>query len=268
MNDKTKDLGQYFTPAWAAEQLVDTFFPDLDGATVVEPSCGDGRFLQALPHHVRAIGVEIDPIHADTARRRTGREIVTGDFRTVSLPVPDGEVDALIGNPPYKLDIVDGMLARAATLLAHSGTIGFILPAYTFQTPSRVLRYAQDWRLETHLLPRTLFPGLSKPLVFALFRKSGPQWIGLTLYAETHDVAGMDGTVSETLRNGSGSVWRQVIVNALSDLGGEATLKDLYTAIGPRRPTSTNWWREKIRQVVRRDFVRTGPGRYALPQAA
>ena len=85
---RRKELGQYFTPVWAAEQLVDTFFGDLRaGDLAIEPTCGDGRFLQVLPSHVRAIGVEIDPVHAQDARIRTGREVFTGDFSSVDLPV-------------------------------------------------------------------------------------------------------------------------------------------------------------------------------------
>ena len=259
-----KDLGQYFTPAWAAERLVECFFDDLRAGDVVcEPSCGDGRFLQVFPEDLEAFGVEIDPVHAAAARRRTGREVITGDFRTAALPVADGEVDAVIGNPPYKMGIVDGMLDRAHRLLGPRGRIGFVLPAYTFQTPSRVLRYAEDWRLEVTSIPRTLFPGIKLPLVFAQFKKEGRQWVGLALYEEAEDVA--HSPAAETLRSGSGSVWKEAVFDAIEALGGEADLSEIYAALAPRRPTGTQWWREKVRQVAARALERTGPGRYALP---
>ncbi|MEW6545086.1 MAG: hypothetical protein AB1411_15940 [Nitrospirota bacterium] len=62
----------------------------------------------------------------------------------------------------------------------------------------------------------------------------------------------------------SGSVWRQAFEAALRRLGGEADLQALYAEIGPRRPTSTAHWKEKVRQIAQRHCLRTGPARYAL----
>lgn len=264
--DRQKELGQYFTPVWAAERLIETFFADLrSGDVAVEPTCGDGRFLQVIPSEVHALGIEIDPVHAASARARTGREVLAGDFREIDLPFENGDVDAVIGNPPYTLDTVDGILERAHKLLhPRHGRVGFVLPAYTFQTPSRVMRYAQDWKLDAQMIPRTLFPGLSKPLVFAMFRREGKQWTGFALYSEAAEIEAMPAETRETLGSGTGSVWRQAVQEAISALGGEASLQELYAKIGPRRPTSTQWWKEKVRQVARRDLVRIDTGRYTL----
>jgi len=68
----TKRLGQYMTPDWAAHALVDRYFADLCcDDLVVEPSCGRGAFMRAIPAHVPVIGVEIDPDLA--AEAVTGR---------------------------------------------------------------------------------------------------------------------------------------------------------------------------------------------------
>ncbi len=263
IEDRTEELGQYFTPVWAAEKLYETFFSDIeDGGYIIEPTCGDGRFLQVIPAGIRAVGVEVDPIMAERARQRSGRQVITGDIRNVVL---EGNADGIIGNPPYKLSIVDAVLDRSKDLLKVNGRCGFVLPAYAFQTPSRVMRYAMDWCLEPHFLPRTLFPGIKIPLMFALFRKDGQQWVGMKLYAETYDVEKMDKKYSATLKSGTGSVWRSALEQALQALGGEASLSDIYAEISSKRPTQTNWWREKIRQVARKYFENTGPGRYALP---
>lgn len=263
---RRKELGQYFTPVWAAEQLVDIYFGDLRaGDLAIEPTCGDGRFLQVIPSDVSAMGVEIDPVHAQEARLRTGRTVFTGDFCSINLPVEDGDVDAIIGNPPYKLDIVDGILDRAKQLLhPRHGRVGFVLPAYSFQTPSRVMRYAQDWKLDAQMIPRTLFPGLSIPLVFAMFRREGHQWRGFALYSEASEVEAMPKEARKTLTSSKGSVWRNAVQEAIHALGGEASLQEIYAKIGPRRPTATAWWKEKVRQVAQRDFVRIDTGRYAL----
>jgi hypothetical protein len=52
-----RDLHQYFTPTWAAELLVQRHFADLGPKDcVAEPSCGDGRFLMAIPPEVPPCG--------------------------------------------------------------------------------------------------------------------------------------------------------------------------------------------------------------------
>lgn len=67
------------TPVFAAELIVEEFYPGLSEAdAVLEPSCGFGAFLRAIPNAVPAIGVEIDPRRpvwralVETALRRLG----------------------------------------------------------------------------------------------------------------------------------------------------------------------------------------------------
>lgn len=68
------ELGQYFTPAWAARELYEAYFPELGrGDLVWEPSVGDGAMLGAIPQHVDSIGSEIDPEFAELVAKRVGR---------------------------------------------------------------------------------------------------------------------------------------------------------------------------------------------------
>ncbi|WP_223271135.1 hypothetical protein [Pseudomonas putida] len=56
------ELGQYPTPAWAAAAIVRKNFSHLSAKDfVLEPTCGPGRFLQAVPQYVPALGIEIEP---------------------------------------------------------------------------------------------------------------------------------------------------------------------------------------------------------------
>src|SRR5271157_3605390 len=94
-------MAQWFTPEWAASLLVSRTFPDLSPKSlVIEPTCGYGAFMKAIPEGVPVIGVEIDPELAEKARANTGRQVIAGDFTKV--PLPDG-VTAVIGNPPFDL---------------------------------------------------------------------------------------------------------------------------------------------------------------------
>lgn len=263
---RQKQLGQWFTPAWAAEALIDRHFGHLTASDcVLDPTAGIGNLLLPLPAHVQAFGVEIDPVLADQARARTGRTIITGDFRTVPLP---HRPTAVFGNTPFQASLFDSILRRCFELLPRDGLAGFVMPAYFLQTPSAVVRYAARWSMQAELLPRTLFPSLSKPLVFTLFRKSEHKvMVGFCLFEETADIAGMPERYRETLASGAGSVWFSVVDQALAELGGEASLDAIYATVAPRRPTTNPYWKEQIRKTVRR-FHKTGPARYARQPAA
>lgn len=267
MSDYANTLGQWFTPPWAAEALVERHFRHLSAADfVIEPTCGDGVFLDALPAGVPALGVELDPQLAERARARTGRSVIAGDFRTVPL---NQRATAIIGNPPFQSEVIDGVLRRCFELLEPEGLAGFILPAYYLQTPSAVVRQAARWSLAVELLPRTLFPKLAKPLVFARFHKTQQRvLVGFALYEETHDIERMPEGPRQTLTRGRGSVWRTACGQALAELGGEAHLDAIYACVAPRRPTENPYWREKVRQTLQTHFRRTAPSRYAQPIAA
>lgn len=255
-------LGQYMTPSWVAEAVVHEVLADRDAAVVLEPSCGIGRFLSALPESVTAIGVEIDPRLATIAARTTGRTVVTGDFRTVDLPVD--VVDLVIGNPPFRMDVFDGMLARCDGLLREGGEVAMILPAFTFQTSSRVARYNRTWTISQQMLPRNLFPGIRLPLVLGRFVKdAAPKLFGFLLYQESREVEEMPAVYRRALAEGR-SGWRAVVEAALANLGGEGTVAQVCAEIAPRRPTATEFWRPKVRQQLSRHFHRKEAGRYAL----
>jgi methylase of polypeptide subunit release factors len=119
----TFQIGRVFTPLPWAMWLIETtgaFRAWLAGATVLDPTCGDGVFLEAFialarrdgasitrDALARLHGVEIVP--ADKARalerirtrhgaQLAGRNIRTADFITASVP---RRYDILVGNPPW-----------------------------------------------------------------------------------------------------------------------------------------------------------------------
>lgn len=260
-------LGQYMTPDWAAEALVERYFADLgSGDAVVEPSCGRGAFLRALPSHVPALGVEIDPALAAEARRSSGRPVIVGDFCTIDLPLAPV---ALVGNPPFRKHVVDGFLDRAWELLPNEGRVGFILPAFVLQTASTVDAFAERWSIRQDMLPRNLFERLSHPLCFAVFTKGRARgMVGFALYHELAAVNRLQARYRALLQEGEGSAWAAVTRAALEALGGCATLQDLYREIEGHRPTPNPFWQAKVRQTVQRIAVRVGAARWAIPAEA
>jgi adenine-specific DNA-methyltransferase len=261
--------GQFFTPAWAAELLLRRAFPHLaPGDVVMDPTCGDARFLMAVPAPIDAFGVEIDPGVAEEARRNSGRPVITGDFLHAALPLRPTHI---IGNPPFVADLIDDILARCYEELEYDRTAAFLLPVYFFQTASTVVRLSRRWSITQEMVPRNLFERLQRHLVFAQFTKARQCVVsGFFLYSE---VDALDSLREEFRamfignKNRPGA-WRETVYIALRICGGRATLKQLYQCIENKRPTDNPFWREKIRQIARQHFMPVGEGEYALPVAA
>jgi len=259
-------LGQYMTPDWAAEALIERYFADLSSRDqVIEPSCGRGAFLRAIPADVPALGVEIDAALAAEARRTSGRVVIVGDFRMVDIPI---RPTAIIGNPPFAVRMIEDFLARADTLLEEDGRVGMILPAFTFQTSNTAARIAERWRVQQDMLPRDLFPKLQHPLCFALLSKGRERGlVNFALYYELAAVRRLQARYQQLLQQGEGSAWAAVTRAALEALGGRATLNRIYREIEGHRPTMNQWWQAKVRQQLQRLAVRISAGEWALPEA-
>lgn len=265
---RNASLGQYFTPAWAAQALIEREFAWLRaGDLVVEPSCGDGAFLCALPSHVDAVGVEIDPAQAERARQLSGRRVITGDFLSVEVAAP-GTVAALVGNPPFASAFFEDMLERAAELLKVGGVIGLVTPCYFVQTSSSVERYSRSFDISHSMLPRNLFPGLSLPLGWMRMRKTDRpgRLFGFMLYAEAQQMRELKKEVQTALtetRSRRG-VWATVVGEVLRALGGQAKLSEIYRAMASKLPTANPEWQAQVRKVLNtnKGFVRVAPGEY------
>lgn len=258
-------LGQFFTPAWAAEYLWDAYFRHLTKVDMVwEPTCGSGILLAAIPGHIPCIGTEIDPKLAQRARIASGRPVITGSCLEVELPA----ITAVFGNPPFNLSLFDQLLQRCAEILAIGNKAGFIIPAYFLQTSRTVMELGRKWGISQEIIPRDLFKGLSKPLIFANFiRDSRPQLIGFRLFPELAAIKELSARVQEDLSiriNGTRSVWRETVKAVIQDLGGTAPLSDIYRHIEGRRPTANQFWKEKVRQVCQQSFSRVQEGVYSI----
>ena len=119
--DANKLRGGYYTSPELAHWLCEWAIRDVEDR-VLEPSCGDGIFLNAaidrfvalgkhLPAHIskNITGIEIVPDVAEQARQRLLKRnvsdisniIQTGDFFDLWQRTRDKAYDAVIGNPPF-----------------------------------------------------------------------------------------------------------------------------------------------------------------------
>lgn len=258
----TAGLGQFPTPAWAADALIREHLPHLDESDfVLEPTCGPGRFLAAIPSHVAALGVEIDPNLAQQARILTGRQVITGDFLTVDIP---STPTVVLGNPPFETRLIEQILDRVHTLLVDDGRVCFVLPAYFFQTARRVARYSEQWSISQQIIPRNLYRGLKYPLVFAQFTKDQRRMLaGFLLFHELAFLQGLPKSLQEAMDSGP-VTWTTVVRGAIDEHGGEASLAQIYEYVADRRPTSNPAWREQVRKVCQKRTRRVARGRYAI----
>lgn len=264
------ELDQWFTPRWVCEAIVEHHFRDLRaGHHVLEPSCGDGRFLQALPAEVDATGVEIDPALARAAAALSGRHVIASDFLKANIDRP---VTHVVGNPPFKAETIHRFLQHIHPMLVEGGRCGLLLPAYFLQTSTKVEALSRQWSIEQQLMPRNIFPRLRLPLVFATFLKDRRRGlVGFFLYREAHDVAALPRDIREALQHTpgpgarAGSVWRRAVRAAFVRLGtSTASLERLYETV--ERPSENRYWREKVRQTLQvyPEFQRAGAGTWQV----
>lgn len=92
-----KANGAYYTPDAVVRSLV-SWAVRYETNVMLDPSCGDGRFLMG---HVHAVGVEQDPRSAAVAKMRApGALIHEGDFFRWASHT-EARFDCVAGNPPF-----------------------------------------------------------------------------------------------------------------------------------------------------------------------
>ena len=140
-----KELGAWYTPpALVAAIVREAVF---DGArTVLDPACGDGRFLRATGL-AQQTGVDIDPstgfihdgfIHDDSLRRDWGDErfdVVIGNppFLNQLSQLTSRGGSSRFGGGPYA-DAAAEFLALAVRLTRPGGRVGLVLPQSLLST--------------------------------------------------------------------------------------------------------------------------------------
>lgn len=95
--------GQFFTPSVITEFVVNLL--GIEGGRVLEPSCGGGAFLRALPDACDVTGIEYMMETSEVARIcYPNAKIIHGDALKQTFKEP---FDYVIGNPPYGLKVED-----------------------------------------------------------------------------------------------------------------------------------------------------------------
>lgn len=120
-----KDLQFYWTPDATVKRVLADIHP-LEGQRVLEPSCGDGRFLDALRAKGASVfGIEVDPRRAAICRAK-GHTVLGINFLE-TVPVED--FDLVVMNPPFYGTHHVKHVLHALKFLKPGGKLIAILPA-------------------------------------------------------------------------------------------------------------------------------------------
>ena len=121
----SKDLQYYPTPVGVVQRIIDNLY-QLEGKRVLEPSCGCGRFMDALRKaKAKPYGVEVDPSRAVQCRAK-GHTVLLANFLET---VPTGDFDLVVMNPPFYGKHYAKHVRHAFEFLKEGGKLVAILPA-------------------------------------------------------------------------------------------------------------------------------------------
>lgn len=170
--------GAYYTPLKLAKTMVDFFKTDTSIQSILEPSFGDGVFLDALMEtgfltpNRNVTAVEIEPKEAEKVAKKFQSNphvsVLNQDFFKFYQTCKDRkQYDLILGNPPYirfqylegRMEMAElltshgmkanplinawvGFLVACVHMLSNNGKIAFVLPAEILQ-----VSYAEDLRL-------------------------------------------------------------------------------------------------------------------------
>lgn len=121
----SKDLQYYPTPLDVVARVVANL-GNINGQRVLEPSCGCGRFLDALRSAgADCYGIEYDPSRASVARDK-GHSVLRGNFLETQ---PTPTFDLVVMNPPFYGRHYEKHIRHALRFLVPNGKLVSILPA-------------------------------------------------------------------------------------------------------------------------------------------
>lgn len=203
---KEKLRGGFYTPTPIADFILKWAFNGRSDYDILEPSCGDGVFLELLKDrkYNSVTAVEIDENEAEKATNIDipNKTLINTDFH-VYCNETEQKFDLIIGNPPYiryqyfsneqrfeakKIFYHAGLkysklmnawvsfVVGSSLLLKENGKIGFVLPAEILQ-----VSYAQQLRkfiarfynkINIISFEKLVFPNIQQEVVLLLCEKN------------------------------------------------------------------------------------------------
>lgn len=128
-----KKNAQFFTPSLLVNQILEEAKIEFENKLILEPSCGDGVFIEPLVEQNTIYAVDKDKTKTKLVKENYENiETITSDFLQYN---PKIKFDIIIGNPPFNLpttmpyvDTTEGFVSHAIDLAKEDGYVIFILP--------------------------------------------------------------------------------------------------------------------------------------------
>lgn len=178
-NSAQKLRGGYYTPKALTDYILNWAFEDGPKLNILEPSCGDGAFLESLINKKELVNAKCTAIELETGEAIKAKKLVenypnidvrnSDFFKEYYENLYSEKYDLIIGNPPYiryqyltaeqrevqsQILIKNGMksnklinawvsfVVACVEILKSNGKIGLVIPAELLQ-----VAYAEDLRL-------------------------------------------------------------------------------------------------------------------------
>ena len=205
-----KIRGGFYTPLPVAEFIVKWAIDnDNTNCDILEPSCGDGIFLESLKNlnvtYQSLTAVEFDTVESVKAQQidLPNTEIINTDFHKFCNHTPK-RFDAVIGNPPYiryqffepnqQIEAEDifvkaglkytrltnawvSFVVGATLLLKEKGKIGFVIPAEILQVSyaDQLRQFIANQYNEITIISfeKLIFPNIQQEVVLLLCERDG-----------------------------------------------------------------------------------------------
>lgn len=155
----SKDLQYYPTSVKVVDHVIEHHIGNVEGVEVLEPSCGDGRFMDGLrKRKAKPYGIEVDALRAATARAK-GHNVLTANF----LTMPAIKLfKIVVMNPPFYGQHYAQHVLHAWDFLEPGGLLVAILPIT-----------AREHGLLDHILPAKRWSEPWHDLPVGSFSESG-----------------------------------------------------------------------------------------------
>lgn len=197
-------LSEYYTPQNIVNKMweMTAQYINTDGAKVLEPSVGIGRFLENAPQNTSFDVVEMNPVSAKIAKiLYPDANVTIGEFqdrfidKTKNLPVKNvtPEYDIVIGNPPYgqysgrykglgegkkHAKLESYFINRGLDSLKENGILTFIVPSSFLNGVSSASNLEISTKcelLDAYRLPENMFDTTSIGTDIIILRKTKKQ---------------------------------------------------------------------------------------------
>ncbi len=220
--------GGFYTPPPIADFILKWAFNGTTGQDILEPSCGDGVFLNCIKNnnfeYNSITAIEFDKVEAKKAKSLDlpSTRVINNDFHKF-CNTSKKKFDIVIGNPPYIryqyfdkdqqneasmiFDRVNmkyskltnawvSFVVGASLLLKDTGKIGFVLPAELLQVsyakPLRSFLAKSFNKINIVSFKKLVFPDIQQEVVLLLCEKNNTQ---------EHNIEHLEVEDAEALKN-------------------------------------------------------------------